>query len=139
MPGIVPTRWLPAILLFAVLPAAPQSKLAFNSDGGSADGAAGYYIPNAPIAEPSNSTRPPIQLPPEAMGDIYLVRQHYSAAIQAYQTIETPSAVVWNKMGIAYQQLFALREAERCYKQSLKMDPKNPKVINNLATVQDGL
>ncbi len=47
------------------------------------------------------------------------------------------TAVVWNKMGIAYQMMFAVKDAIRCYNASLKLDPHNAQVMNNLATVYD--
>ncbi len=40
-------------------------------------------------------------------------------------------------MGIAYQMMFNVKDATRCYNASLKLDPKNPQVLNNLATVYD--
>lgn len=49
------------------------------------------------------------------------------------------TAALWNKMGISYQLLFNLKDATRCYKQSLKLDARNPKVLNNLATVYASL
>ncbi len=73
------------------------------------------------------------------MGDSLEVRQHYQQAIAAYARVPHPSADVWNKMGIAYQMMLNLREAERCYKESLHLNAKNPQVLNNLATVYDSL
>jgi len=64
------------------------------------------------------------------------MHQRYQAAIASYQKAP-PSATVWNKMGIAYQMMFNVRDATRCYRQSLKLDPHNAQVINNLATVND--
>jgi Tfp pilus assembly protein PilF len=40
-------------------------------------------------------------------------------------------------MGIAYQMLFNLQDAIRCYEESLKLDSKNANVLNNLGTVYD--
>ena len=71
------------------------------------------------------------------IGDSLSARQRYQAAIAAYAKIQDPSAVVWNKMGIAYQMMFNLKEASRCYANSIKKDPKNPQVLNNIATVYD--
>jgi Tfp pilus assembly protein PilF len=64
------------------------------------------------------------------------MHQRYQAAIAAYQKAP-PSAAVWNKMGIAYQMMFNVREATHCYRQSLKLDSHNAQVINNLATIYD--
>ena len=38
-------------------------------------------------------------------------------------------------MGIDYQMMFNSKDASRCYKESLKLDPRNPQVLNNLGTV----
>jgi tetratricopeptide (TPR) repeat protein len=74
---------------------------------------------------------------PEQIGDSMSVRQRYQAAIAAYSKATPMTPVVWNKMGIAYQMMFAVKDAMRCYNASLKLDPKNAQVINNLATVYD--
>jgi tetratricopeptide (TPR) repeat protein len=42
-------------------------------------------------------------------------------------------------MGIAYQMMFNLKDATRCYNASIKLDPRNATVLNNLATVYDSL
>jgi Tfp pilus assembly protein PilF len=73
----------------------------------------------------------------EMIGDSLSARQRYQAAIAAYAKIQDPSAAVWNKMGIAYQMMFNLKDASRCYADSLKKDPKNSQVLNNIATVYD--
>jgi hypothetical protein len=74
---------------------------------------------------------------PEQIGDSMSVRQRYQAAIAAYSKATPITAVIWNKMGIAYQMMFAVKDAVRCYNASLKLDPRNAQVINNLATVYD--
>jgi tetratricopeptide (TPR) repeat protein len=74
---------------------------------------------------------------PEQIGDSMSVRQRYQAAIAAYNKVSPMTAVVWNKMGIAYQMMFDVKDAIRCYNTSLKLDPRNAQVINNLATVYD--
>jgi len=55
-----------------------------------------------------------------------------SAAIAAYQQAAQDSAAVWNKMGMAYQMMYNSQEAVRCYQASLKLNPDNPHVLNNL-------
>jgi tetratricopeptide (TPR) repeat protein len=78
---------------------------------------------------------------PQATGDLkaaddLLVSQQYQAAIQAYSRIAQRSSSVWDKMGIAYQMLSDLKDAARCYKESLRLDPDNPHTLNNLATIE---
>src|ERR1700753_538888 len=79
----------------------------------------------------------PPQPAPEALGDSLMIHRRYQAAIEAYKQAQAPeaSAVVWNKMGIAYQMMFNLQDATRCYEQSLKLDSRNANVLNNLGTV----
>ncbi|MGA9671288.1 MAG: hypothetical protein WBQ94_18905 [Terracidiphilus sp.] len=76
---------------------------------------------------------------PEEVGDAFMVHQRYQAAIEAYQKTPLDSAAVWNKMGIAYQLMFSLTDASRCYKMSLKLNPDDIHAINNLGTVYDSL
>ena len=71
------------------------------------------------------------------MGDLLEKEGHYQAAVEAYAQVVNPSAVVWNKLGIAYQLLYDLKDAERCYKESLRMLPANPIVLNDLAIVEE--
>jgi tetratricopeptide (TPR) repeat protein len=139
MSGSLPSRWLLTILFLAVLPAASQTQFSFTEDHSTTDNTAAATEEAGDIPVTEGVPEQQIQLPPEDLADIYMVRQRFTAAIREYQKIQNPSAVVWNKLGIAYQQMFALKEAERCYKQSLKLNPHNPKVLNNLATVQDGM
>jgi len=73
---------------------------------------------------------------PEELGDSLMSHQRYQAAIAAY--LRAPrTAVLWNKMGIAYQLMLNSAEAEHCYEASLRLDRKNPHVMNNLATIYD--
>ena len=83
---------------------------------------------------------PPVSaLTPEQLGDTLMARQRYQAAIEAYKKGPRDSGELWNKMGIAYQLMFNLEEATRCYERSLKLDPHNSVVLNNLGTVYDSL
>ena len=86
---------------------------------------------------PATAVVPAPQATPEEIGDSLEARQHYQAAIAAYAKDPHPSALIWNKMGIAYQMLFNLKNATRCYRESLKLDRRNAMVLNNLGTVYD--
>ncbi len=91
----------------------------------------------APAAAATPVVKAPLPPPtPEDLGDSLTMHQRYQAAIAAYQKAPR-SAVIWNKMGIAYQMMFNVREATHCYRESLKLDSHNADVINNLATVYD--
>ncbi len=71
---------------------------------------------------------------PEQVADSLMAHQRYQAAIEQYKMVPK-SAAVWNKMGVAYQMMFNLDDAARCYLLALKLDPKDAVVINNLGTV----
>lgn len=68
-----------------------------------------------------------------------MAHQRYQAAIAAYKKEPKLNSELWNKIGIAYQMMLNLQEAERCYQASLKLEPKNAQVMNNLATVYDSM
>lgn len=69
------------------------------------------------------------------LGDLHMARRRYQAALEAYRQADLNNPEIWNKIGIASQQLFLLPEAKKSYEMSLKMNPKNADVLNNLGTV----
>jgi Tfp pilus assembly protein PilF len=79
----------------------------------------------------------PANVPPDQEGDALMAHQRYQAAIEAYKKGPHDSAELWNKMGIAYQLLLNLDEAQRCYEKSLKLNPRSSTVLNNLGTIYD--
>jgi len=104
-------------------------------------------VPVSAAAQPTTATRPPTdpatvqfanpspgQLPPEQQGDLFLSHQRFQAAIEAYHRA-SPSAVLLNKLGIAYQQMLMIDDARRSYEASCKLNPHNPDVLNNLGTI----
>ncbi len=95
--------------------------------------------PQAPPAAAPVQQVTPVKGPPpspEELGDTLVIHQRYQAALAAYAKAPR-TATVWNKMGIAYQMMFNLKDATRCYKESLELDPKNSNVLNNLGTIYD--
>jgi len=76
---------------------------------------------------------------PEEVGDALMIHQRYEAAIAAYKRADSISADVWNKMGIANQLMLNPQEASRCYRESLKLNPKNSNALNNLGTLYDSM
>jgi len=78
---------------------------------------------------------PNAALTPEQLGDLHMARRRYQAAIQTYRQMPHITSAVWNKIGMANQQMFVLDEAKRSYEIALKMDPKNPDILNNMGTV----
>jgi tetratricopeptide (TPR) repeat protein len=77
-------------------------------------------------------------LPPETQGDLLMIHQRYLAAIAAYQRGPKDSSVVWNKLGIAYQHMYALDFAKLQYEKALSISPKYPEALNNVGTVYYG-
>jgi tetratricopeptide (TPR) repeat protein len=75
---------------------------------------------------------------PEMQGDLLMVHQRYLAAIDAYRRAPHESAVVWNKLGIAYQHMYAMDFAKLQYEKALSIEPKYPEALNNLGTVYYG-
>ena len=123
-------RRIPVAVLFALSLAIPRSLPAQASDPS-----------QAPTAPPAATSHDQAHTPPtaEQLGDSLTARQRYQAAIAAYSKAPEMTATIWNKMGIDYQMMFNSKDATRCYKQSLQLDPGNPQVLNNLATVYASL
>ena len=88
-------------------------------------------------AAPAVVSSPPPS--PVELGDTLAFHKRYQAAIAAYDKEPRKTADIWNKMGIAYQMMLNLKDAERCYKESLKLNAKDPAVLNNLGTVYESL
>jgi tetratricopeptide (TPR) repeat protein len=125
--------WLPActaiaVLSTSVLQAQPGSTAQFSTSQSATPVTASAASPPA-VVVPSPSA--------EDLGDTLMARQRYQAAIEAYRKGPGNSASLWNKMGIAYQLMFNQEEATRCYERSLRLDPKNSTVLNNLGTIFD--
>ena len=93
---------------------------------------------NVPEPQPQVSA-PAIQVTPEELGDAHLARQRYQQAIAAYKNVPVKTAEVWNKMGVAYEMMFDLKDAEDCFRKSLHLDPHNARVMNNLGTIYDSM
>ena len=74
-------------------------------------------------------------LSPEARGDIFMARKMYREAIETYGTVEPPTAVTLNKMGIANHQLANLDVAKKYYEKSLRANTKYAEAYNNLGTI----
>jgi tetratricopeptide (TPR) repeat protein len=101
----------------------------------------------APSAQTVNSASQPATLherkvlerPVDEMrGDILMARGEYAAAIDVYQGANAKSAIVWNKIGMAYHHLFALEEARKAYLQALALNSRYAPAANNLAAVYYG-
>jgi tetratricopeptide (TPR) repeat protein len=97
-----------------------------------------------PLAAAAQST-----LTPEQHGDLYMARKMYREAIDTYrmglQSAQAEgsvvrdkkenSAILWDKIGIAYHQLGDLNGARKSYENAIKLDKKYADAINNVGTV----
>ena len=90
--------------------------------------------PFADVARQSAAPAPANEITPDMRADILVARKMFREAIDMYQQAP-PSAVVLNKIGIAYHQLLELETAKKYYERALKMDNKYPEAINNLGTI----
>jgi tetratricopeptide (TPR) repeat protein len=88
-----------------------------------------------------NASNAPPPAPPERpllsaqdRGDIFMARKMYREAIDTYK--EAPeSAILMNKIGIAYHQLTDLAAAANYYARAIKLDRKYAEAMNNLGTI----
>jgi tetratricopeptide (TPR) repeat protein len=135
MPALTFIGRLSALSLLVVFPAAPHAQPAVAASQPPHSNLAAAAPASAPFDTPVPASPPAATAQQEA--DLLMVHQRYQAAIEAYSKIEQPSAAVWNRMGIAYQMLFDTKNATRCYKESLKIDPNHSGALNNLATLED--
>ncbi len=91
---------------------------------------------SAPSAAVSETPNPPnLPLTPERRGDILMARKMYREAIDLYLQAPQDSAVVWNKIGIAYHQMMQLDAAKKRYERSIKLNSHYAEAVNNLGTV----
>jgi tetratricopeptide (TPR) repeat protein len=88
-------------------------------------------VPDIPLMAPPARA----DLPAEKRGDISMARKNYREAIELYRQAPQDSAVILNKIGIAYHQMMQLDVARKHYEQAIKLNPKYSEAINNLGTV----
>jgi tetratricopeptide (TPR) repeat protein len=110
-----------ASLTFALLSAAQQPGNGFRARE------------DVPASVTERSTAPVLSA--ETRGDIYMARKRYLEAIDMYRQGPADSAVLANKIGIAFHQLLRLDLAKKNYQRAIKLDPKYAEAINNLGTI----
>jgi tetratricopeptide (TPR) repeat protein len=96
-------------------------------------------LPQAVASQAQETATPKITLQQRA--DIFMARKNYSDAVDFYsralrQEASSPvdAAVVWNKLGIAYQQQNYYTAARKAYEKSLRLNQHAPEAWNNLGT-----
>jgi tetratricopeptide (TPR) repeat protein len=67
-----------------------------------------------------------------------MIHGSYVAAIETYLCVNPRSAVLLNKIGMAYHHMYALDTARKYYQQALAMNPSYGGALNNLAAVYYG-
>src|SRR5258708_21596541 len=78
--------------------------------------------------------QPTPPLTAEQRADILMARKMYREAAEVYRAAPLDSAITWNKIGIAYQQMLQIKEAQKNYEKAIKINPKYSEAINNLST-----
>ncbi len=85
-----------------------------------------------PLAPPPSVPSEPMT--PEKRGDIYMARKMHREAIEQYEHCPQ-TALILNKLGIAYHQMNNLDTAKKFYERSLRKDKTYPEAVNNLGTI----
>ncbi|MBI2684984.1 MAG: tetratricopeptide repeat protein [Acidobacteria bacterium] len=93
----------------------------------------GLKLPSRDGAAAMSAARP--SLTHEQRGDIFMARKMYREAVEVYQQGPSDSAVLANKIGIAYHQLTFLPQARKQYERAQRIDAAYAEAINNLGTV----
>ena len=83
----------------------------------------------------ASAPQPAAALSPEKRADILMARKMYREAAETYKTGPLDSAVIQNKIGIAYHQMLQTEIAKRYYERAMKLNPQYPEAINNLGTI----
>jgi len=89
----------------------------------------------AAILALSASAQPNPPLTAEQRADILMARKMYRESIDVYKEGPLDSAIIQNKIGIAYHQMLQMNEARKYYEQAIKLNPKYAEAINNLGTI----
>ena len=97
--------------------------------------ATGFAFQSAP-AQTAAGTEPPARpaISTQERGDIFMARKMYREAVDTYKQAPE-SAVMLNKIGIAYHQMTDLDTARKYYERAIKTDPQYAEAINNLGTI----
>ncbi len=95
----------------------------------------GFRAANNPETVPPARPASAAPLTSEMRGDIFMARKMYGEAIEMYREAPQNSAIIQNKIGIAYHQMLDLDRARKQYERAVKINPKYSEAINNLGTV----
>lgn len=91
------------------------------------------------LDKPAKPTAPAERtLTPEEKGDILMARKMYREAVDVYREGPADSAVMHNKVGIAFHQMIQLELAKKEYEKAVKLNPQYAEAINNLGAIYYG-
>ena len=126
-PWYARTAWLTCVCAVGLILLAPQ---------GRAGGQASNELPS--LQEQAKPPTNPPQLTAEVRADIFMARKEYADAVDYYlrslKNDGNQRAAVWNKLGIAYQQLTDFDSARKSYKKAIRFQKDFPEPWNNLGT-----
>ena len=99
--------------------------------------------PAGSAASASSTPSTPPKLTPrqvaEMRADLLMAQKEFSEAITAYKRVlktDPNDAVLLDKIGVAYQEMLKLGDAEKYYKKSAKADKTFASALNNIGTVE---
>jgi tetratricopeptide (TPR) repeat protein len=102
--------------------------------------ASGFHQEQAVPAEGSPLVPPPPNkaIPLEQRADIFMARKNYADAADYYyralKQSSFKSSLVWNKLGIAFQQLSKFHSARQAYTHAIRADKTFAEAWNNIGT-----
>jgi len=86
--------------------------------------------------QPAPSSDHPLTF--EERGDIFMARKSYEDAVDFYyralKQTRFANAIVWNKLGIAYQQLQNYSASRKAYNQAVRRQKDYTEPMNNIGT-----
>jgi tetratricopeptide (TPR) repeat protein len=99
-------------------------------------------VPASPPTDLAGPAAPDLasqsQLSPEQRADVFMARKAFEDAVgyyyRALQQDNFSSPVIWNKLGIAYQQLLNFRASRQAYNHALHLKKDYSEAWNNLGT-----
>ena len=121
-----------ALLLFFLNLCFPSASLLLGAQEGQ---------PAPPPATAGQAHETPAKLRPlsfEERADIFMARKSYEDAVDYYyralKQAHFTNAIVWNKLGIAYQQLQDYHASRKAYNQALRHQKNYAEPLNNIGT-----
>jgi tetratricopeptide (TPR) repeat protein len=132
--GSRPTFFRIAVLAVAAMPAVSQTSAVHSPAPANLSALQSGSLRAAVNTPAGSSAANSVSLTPELRGDIFMARKMYREAIDKYRQMPE-SAIVDNKIGIAFHQMMQLSLAKKNYERALHIDPAYAEAMNNLGTI----